>query len=50
MDDSSYLVKRPLRANSEFDVGLSVSISTIKEDVLSVELDHAGPRHGVDLI
>jgi hypothetical protein len=50
MDDSSYVVKRPLRANPEFYVGLSVCIATVNEDVLSIELDCAGPRRGVDLI
>ena len=50
INDGSYVVKRPLRANSEFYVGLSVCISTVNEDVLSVELDRAGPRRGVDLI
>jgi len=50
MDDSSYLVKRPPRPNPEFYVGLSVCISVVNEDVLSIELDGAGPRRGVDLI
>jgi hypothetical protein len=50
MDNSSYLVKRPARANPEFYVGLSVCISIVNEDVLSIELDRAGPRRGVDLI
>jgi hypothetical protein len=49
MDDSSYLVKRPSRADAEFYVGLSVRISTVNEDVLSIELDRAGPRRGVNL-
>src|SRR4029077_10816991 len=49
-DDSSYVVKRPPRANPEFYVGLSVCISTVNEDVLSIELDRTGPRRGVDLI
>jgi hypothetical protein len=50
MDDSSYLAKCPPRADTEFQVGLSVRISAINEDVLSIELDRAGPRRGVDLI
>jgi len=50
MDDSSYLVNRPPRANPEFYVGLSVRISTINEDVLPIEFNRAGPRRGVDLI
>jgi len=50
MDDSPYSVKRPPRTNPEFYVGLSVRISTINEDVLSIELDRAGPRRGVDLV
>ena len=50
MDDSAYLVKRPPRADTEFYVRLSVRISTINEDVLSIELDRAGPRRGVDLV
>jgi hypothetical protein len=50
VDDIPYLVERPLRTDSEFDVGLSVRIATINEDVLSIELDRAGPRYGVDLI
>jgi hypothetical protein len=50
MDDSPYSVKRPPRANPEFYVGLSVVEPTINEDVLSIELDRAGPRRGVDLI
>src|SRR5258706_8471281 len=50
MDDSSYIVKRPPGANPELYVGLSVCISTVNEDVLSIELDRAGSRRGVDLI
>jgi hypothetical protein len=50
MNDGSYLVKRPPRADTEFYVGLSIRISTVNEDVLSIELDRAGPRCGVDLI
>jgi hypothetical protein len=50
MDDRPYVVKQPLRTNPEFYVGLSVCISTVHEDVLSIELDRAGPRRGVDLI
>src|SRR5712671_6689485 len=50
MDDSSYVVKRPPGTNPEFYVGLSLRMSTINEDVLSIELDRTGPRRGVDLI
>jgi hypothetical protein len=50
MDDSSCAVKRPRRANAEFHVGLSVCISIVNEDVLSIELDRASARRGVDLI
>jgi hypothetical protein len=49
-DDSSNVVERPPRANPEFYVGLSVRISTVDEDVLSIELDRARPRRGIDLI
>jgi hypothetical protein len=50
MDDCSYMVKRPPRANPEFYVDLAACISTVNEDVLSIELDRASPRRGVDLI
>ena len=50
MDDSSYSIERLPRANPKFYVGLSVRISTINEDVLSIEFDRAGPRSSVDLI
>jgi hypothetical protein len=43
MDDSSYVVKRPPRADAEFYVGLSVCISAVDEDVLSIELERASP-------
>src|SRR2546423_5585487 len=50
MENSSYSIKRPPRPNPEFDVRLSVCIPTVDEDVLSVELDQAGPRSGGNLI
>jgi hypothetical protein len=43
MDDSSYVVERPLRAYAEFHVGVSMRISAVNEDVLSIELNRAGP-------
>ena len=49
--DVGFFTRVGVRPNEgTIDVGLSVCISTIKEDVLPVELDRAGPRRGVDLI